>query len=432
VIKTLLTLLVSFFLINCSFNKNSKIWNEDDSNIYDNKNVKKILIEKEKIKNELNPSLKLDLTKIKVNKETLSNLNNLGSLEYFGDLEKVSNYKFSKFKNIINLNFKPLFFNGGLIFFDNKGSIIKYSNNSKVIWKKNYYSKYEKKLNPKISFALKNENLIIADNVSKMFLLNFSNGDLIWSNNNIYPLNSDIKIFGNKFFLVDYENTLRCFDIRDGSECWNVKTENSFTMSNTKNSLIITNDLVIFSNSIGDITAVDIPTGSIVWQLPTQSSQIINKTYNFEISKLVSDGKFIYFSNNKNQFFSIDIKTGIINWVNEVNSNLTPILIEDLIFTISNSGYLIVMQRKQGNIIRINDVYKYLKDKEREKIKPTGFVIAKNKLYLSNNNGSIIVINLSSGNTTKVQKISRKQISEPFIYNQNLFVIKNGSVAQYN
>ena len=238
--------------------------------------------------------------------------------------------------------------------------------------------------------------------------------------------------FGNKFFLVDYENTLRCFDIRDGSECWNVKTENSFTMSNTKNSLIITNDLVIFSNSIGDITAVDIPTGSIVWQLPTQSSQIINKTYNFEISKLVSDGKFIYFSNNKNQFFSIDIKTGIINWVNEVNSNLTPILIEDLIFTISNSGYLIVMQRKQGNIIRINDVYKYLKDKEREKIKPTGFVIAKNKLYLSNNNGSIIVINLSSGNTTKVQKISRKQISEPFIYNQNLFVIKNGSVAQYN
>ena len=87
-------------------------------------------------------------------------------------------------------------------------------------------------------------------------------------------------------------------------------------------------DIVIFSNSIGDITAVDIETGLITWQLPTQSSNIINETYNFKTSKLVSDGKSIFFSNNKNEFYSIDIKTGVTNWINEINSNLTPILLE--------------------------------------------------------------------------------------------------------
>ena len=59
--------------------------------------------------------------------------------------------------------------------------------------------------------------------------------------------------------------------------------EDSFTMSDTKNSLIIIGDLVVFSNSIGDITAVDIESGLITWQLPTQSSNIINESYNFKI-----------------------------------------------------------------------------------------------------------------------------------------------------
>jgi outer membrane protein assembly factor BamB len=74
-----------------------------------------------------------------------------------------------------------------------------------------------------------------------------------------------------------------------------LQTEDSFTISNSKFSLIILDDKVIFNNSIGDITAVDIESGLIAWQLPTQSSSIINETYNFKISKLVADGRFDIF-----------------------------------------------------------------------------------------------------------------------------------------
>ena len=77
--------------------------------------------------------------------------------------------------------------------------------------------------------------------------------------------------------------------------------------------------MVVFSNSVGDITSVDIETGLIIWQLPTQSSNIINETYNFKISKLVSDGISIFFSNNKNEIYSVDAKTGIVNWINNLN-----------------------------------------------------------------------------------------------------------------
>ena len=67
------------------------------------------------------------------------------------------------------------------------------------------------------------------------------------------------------------------------------------------------NELVIFNNTV-EILPQLIFLGQIVWQLPTQSSQIVNETYGLKISKLVSDGKNIFFSNTKNEFFSIDKK----------------------------------------------------------------------------------------------------------------------------
>ena len=148
----------------------------------------------------------------------------------------------------------------------------------------------------------------------------------------------------NKFFVIDYINTLRAFSTEDGSEVWNFQTEDSFAMSDTKNSLIIIGDLVVFSNSIGDISAVDIESGLITWQLPTQSSNIINESYNFKTSKLVSDNKSIYFSNNKDEFYSVDIKTGVANWINEINSNIMPSIIGNLIITVSIEGYLYVLE----------------------------------------------------------------------------------------
>ena len=234
-------------------------------------------------------------------------------------------------------------------------------------------------------------------------------------------------------FVVDSKNTLRCYKINDGSECWNLQTQDSFTISNIKYSLIILNKNVIFSNSIGDITAVDLETGLITWQLPTQSSSIINETYNFKISKLVSDGNSIFFSNNKSEFYSIDLKTGTTNWINEINSHIKPILIGNLIFTISDDGYLYLVDKNKGNIIRVTDLFRNYKDKKRKQIKPVGFVIGDRKLFLTNSDGKIIVADIEDGNINKIEKVSGGGlISEPFIFNNNLYIVKNGSIVRYN
>ena len=276
------------------------------------------------------------------------------------------------------------------------------------------------------------KDLLVADSIAKISNINLQTGNLIWSKKSEYPFNSEIKISKDKFFVVDFKNTLRCFYIKDGSECWNIKTEDSFTVSNSKFSMLIKDNLVIYNNSLGDITAVDILSGLIQWQLPTQTSSIMNETYGFNFSKLVSDGSSIYFSNNKNQFYSVDLKSGTMNWMSEINSILTPIIIGDLIFTVSENGYLFTIQKNEGSIIRINDIYQNFNLKKRKRIKPTGFTIGGNNLYLTNSDGNLIVISLSAGNVIKIEKVGRDLLSKPLIYDENLFIVKNGSITQYD
>ena len=69
-----------------------------------------------------------------------------------------------------------------------------------------------------------------------------------------------------------------------------------------KYSLIIVNDTIIFTNSLGDVTAVNTETGLITWQLPTQSNLIFEGAFSLETSEIITDGKILYFSNNKNEF----------------------------------------------------------------------------------------------------------------------------------
>ena len=216
--KLIIILIAFIFLNNCSFNENSKIWKNKDQESSQDQNIKKIIADEKTTVTEFNKVLKLDLSNLKTNNKINDNKNNLSSQTYGGNLNKIGNYKFSKFEEINTINFEPLFLSDGIIFFDKKGSIIRYDNNKKVLWKQNHYSKSEKKLSPKINFILKDNSIIATDSIAKYYSISLETGNLNWSKNNTYPFNSNIKNFKNKIFVVDYKNTLRCYNVKDGSE----------------------------------------------------------------------------------------------------------------------------------------------------------------------------------------------------------------------
>ena len=432
--KLILFFVLIIFITGCSFNKNSKFWTSSQ-NIQEenNQNYKKIFSEEVSLSQELNKDLSINLGKNVVNNIQLRNyFNNDGRLNYNGVLKKSSRYKFSKIKNFYQFEPTISFNNKNLIFFDNKGSILQFDKKSKLIWKKNYYTKSEKKLRPILQFTNNKSILIVADNIAKYYALDLNSGELLWSKNNLAPFNSQIKIYDDKFFIIDLSNTLRCFSIKSGEELWNIKTESSLIRSQKKLSMVIINDFLYFNNSIGDVSAVNINQGELLWQLPTQSSLIYESSFSLESSDIITDGKTLFFSNNKNQFFSIDINTGSFNWENKVNSNLRPSLVGNYLFTVSLEGFLIVIEKNTGNIIKVTDVFRNFKKKKRDKIKPIGFIMGFKNIYLTTDNGRLLVIDIKTGRTNSILKIDNEKISRPFVLDKNLFVIKDNAIIKLN
>ena len=156
---------------------------------------------------------------------------------------------------------------------------------------------------------------------------------------------------------------------------WNFQTETPLIRSQKKLSMVIIEGVIYFNNSLGDISAVDLNNGTLLWQLPTQSNVIFESAFSLETSDIIADENSLFFSNNKNQFFSIDIKSGSFNWETNVNSNIRPTLVENFLISVSLEGYLILIDKITGNIIKVTDVFKNFKSKKRKQILPTGDIL---------------------------------------------------------
>ncbi len=425
----LLALLI--FLSSCSFDTKSGFWTDEKKIEKLAKNVTKILEKKTVRKKEFNSNLIIDIKKNFPNKSS-ELLNNLAIKDFNKDVNKISKFKFSKIENFDHFEPELVFDGKNFIFFDDKANLIKFDENFKIVWKKNFYSKQEKKQKPILTLSTMNKILVVFDNISKFYAVNIDTGNLIWSQTNENPFNSQIKIKNDKIYSIDMNNILRCISLLDGSEIWKFKSENIFLKSPKRNSIIIDKGKIYLNNSIGDIIAIDAENGSLVWQTPTQSSAIYENAFNLILSDLVAQGDSLIFSNNRNEFYSLSLNNGLINWKQDINSNVRSIFYNDLIFSISNEGYFFVINSKNGNIIRITDILSVFGDTAREIIKPIGFIASYDKLMLSTSNGRLLTIDIATGKTESISKIDNEKISRPFVFNKKIILVKNNSIIRLN
>ena len=211
--KIILALLIFSFISNCSFDTKSGIWTNNEK-IEKNSLIKdkvQVLFQKDKaISKEFNKNFLIN-TPLTINKKKNSLItNNIGPQVIKDNFNVKSKYNFSKIKYFENFNPELVFDKENLIFFDKKGSIIKFNDTSKIIWKKNYYSKKEKKLLPILNFSLNNDVLIVTDNLAKFYALDLKSGELLWTKNHTSVVISEIKVDKDKFYIVDSENDINC------------------------------------------------------------------------------------------------------------------------------------------------------------------------------------------------------------------------------
>ena len=416
----------------CSVDYKSGLWSKNKK-IKSANQYKDIIFEDNKeVSKELNKNIKIFLKdKYTLNNKKNNYNNNSGVKNYDGSLKQIKKIKFSKIENISK--FKPDILysdKGNIYFFNGKGTIIKFSKNLDLIWEKNIYSKKEKKLNPILNLAIEKNILILTDNLSNYYALNALNGELLWRKTNSAAFNSEIKIAKNKIFTVDYDNILKCFSLENGTLLWEYKTENTLIKSTKKTSLVLEENKVIFLNHTGDLNSLD-QNGNLIWQTPTSKSIIYEDSFTNIYSDIVLDNNTIFFSNNKNEFFAVSLDTGSVKWRKKINSSIRPTITKDLIITIADNGFLIILDKKNGKLVRSTNIKSKIKKKKWDDLVNNGFLVGKNKIYLSTN-GKLNIIDLSDGLSKKIVDLDKKFIARPHIYEKSMYILSSNQIIKYN
>ena len=245
-IKRCFYFLAFLFLLDCSLNPNSKFWTNEKKILVDKNSSKVLFDSKKQSLNEFNQNFKITLPKnLKV--ETNWQSNNDGFINFDASLVRMSKYNFGKIKSFSNFEPEILLDKNYLFYFDSNGSIIKFDNNSNIVWKQNYYSKQDKKLQPILFFGKSGEDLFVADSIANYYVINKNTGKLKWKKKHSSSFNSQIKILENKAFVIDMENQLRCFSLETGELMWSVKTQQSLLRSQKKQSLILNGEKIFLA-----------------------------------------------------------------------------------------------------------------------------------------------------------------------------------------
>ena len=439
--KNLIFFLIFILLVNCSFDNKTGIWSgskkekrrisELEKEQKQTKVVDYIYSSKSVYSKEISLTKKISISNPRKNlswrMSSLNQQNFLGNI-YLSGIDniflkkKIGKNKFPISKIISS----PLVFENNIIFSDNNGTIFNINQNGEINWKKNIYKKIYKKVYKNLVFAIYQNNIYVADNIGFIYSIGLNNGKLVWIKNHGIPIKSNIKIYKNKIFLINQDNRILCFNTKNGSKIWDIRSVPSFIkLQNFLSSAISKQGDVIAINSSGDLFKVNANNGKIDWSLNTLESTLAHATDFFKSSEIVIIDDNIIFS-SKSSIFSYNLNTGYTNWKQEVSSIGAPIIDGKNIFILTDNGYFVIIDKDTGIIISSTNILKILKKKKQE-TKITGFIMGSGKIYSVTSNGYLIVSSPVSGKVEYFKKIGDPVTSAPIINNGKLYILTKNS-----
>jgi len=87
-------------------------------------------------------------------------------------------------------------------------------------------------------------------------------------------------------------------------------------------------------------------------------------------------------------------------------------------------------KRGLGNLNKEDNFSNGSSIKIKNEIEPVGFIVGSKNIYLTTNNGKLLVIDIKNGKLSSILKIDNEKVSRPFVLNQSLFIIKDNSIIK--
>lgn len=334
---------------------------------------------------------------------------------------------------LINLNQKPVLFDGHVYVFNDRG-VVTCINSSTGVEKWQVLVSRKKEDTVGIfggGIAVNENSVLVSTGFGDVLSLDKDNGGMLWRYSSIAPFSTAPYVQDKLVILTNRENETIALTEKTGEVVWKHKgsPEDASIVSNLQ---VVGNSRVIVpAYTSGEVFALVPQNGKNIWSdiLGGEHKGGSGKSIsNISAGAVVSED-VLFSAGLDEQIFALNLQTGNRIWQKNIKVEKTPLVIEDYLFVFTKNKELVAMSAKNGGVYWSKDLKKMYKK---------GFVnwshlsIYRGHIVMSNTGGEIIFFSAEDGSVSLRQRVSNFSYAAPVFHNDQLYLQgPSGNLSSY-
>lgn len=274
--------------------------------------------------------------------------------------------------------------------------------------------------------------VFVSTSFAELIVLNASNGKILKRISFPSPAKAPVKYRDGLLFVLQSNNSFSVLDAKSFKVLWTHNALPEDTGFLGLASVAFKDNIVIVPYKDGELFALDVNTGDIVWNATVASLSVtatIESIAHIKASPVIYKG-FVYALNNNSKVMSFNIKTGDVVWESDIAGSIyTPCISGNAMYFISNSNEIIALNNSNGE-----KFWEYNLIQEKKKNSMTDVVwynpiLTTLGIVVVNSDGELLVLSSYNGKVIKRNTIPSGVSTVPIIVDKVMYLMTNNSIV---
>ncbi len=256
--------------------------------------------------------------------------------------------------------------------------------------------------------------------------LDAENGAEIWRVPTRVPLHSAPTISDGRVFAVSDDNELFAFNANTGEVLWTYQGIIESARMLTAPSPAVIDDTVIAPFSSGEIVALRVQNGGVLWQDALSSSGRLTPLASLNdiaSGPVIADG-YVIATAQSGIISAFDLRTGQRIWSQPAGSLGFPLIAGDFVYTVTTQGQVVCLSKLDGSVVWLQQLPAYKNAKKRKKrIAWSGPILTGERLMLVSSRGKALTMSPYDGTIISEFKVGDDVFISPVIANETVYIV---------
>ena len=282
--------------------------------------------------------------------------------------------------------------------------------------------------------ALGAGKVFVSSGYRVMTALDAATGAVVWRQRVDAPIHGAPTVAGSRVMVVDVDSQLFAFDVNTGAQDWAYRGIAEPARVMRASSPAVSGDTVIAPFASGELVAIRATNGQAVWNETlsrTSRTSALSEVRDIAGRPVISRG-MVYGVSHSGVLSALDLRSGQPRWQLPVTGVNAPLPVGDVVYVVSKSGQLIVVNRDTGQVYWTRDLNEGRARKEGgifgffdRTVRPawSGPILASNRLVMVNSFGEAMAFDPKTGAQQAALNLGAPAFIAPTAYNGALYVL---------